>query len=36
MKGFYINLDHRTDRRAEIEGELKGWDVERFSGIKHA
>lgn len=24
MKGFYINLDHRTDRRAEVEKELEG------------
>lgn len=33
MRGFYINLDRRTDRRAEIEGELVGFDVERFPAI---
>lgn len=34
---FYINLDHRTDRRAEIEGELNRFDLkfERFSAISH-
>jgi GR25 family glycosyltransferase involved in LPS biosynthesis len=33
---FYINLDHRADRRAEIEGELSkmGIPFERFSAIK--
>lgn len=32
---FYINLDHRTDRKAEIEGELEkmGLVGERFPGI---
>ena len=34
---FYINLDHRTDRRAEIEGELSRFDLkfERFPAIAH-
>ena len=34
---FYINLDHRTDRRAEIEAELDriGIPCERFPAIKH-
>jgi glycosyl transferase family 25 len=34
---FYINLDSRTDRRAEIEEELRrmGISGERFSAIKH-
>ena len=34
---FYINLDHRTDRRTEIEGELNsmGLTHERFSAIRH-
>jgi glycosyl transferase, family 25 len=34
---FYINLDSRTDRRAEIEEELRRMDIsgERFSAIKH-
>lgn len=33
---FYINLDARTDRRAEIEGELErvGLPFERFPAIK--
>ena len=33
---FYINLDARTDRRQEIEGELKDIDIpyERFPAIK--
>lgn len=33
---FYINLDHRTDRREQIEGELNklGLKYERFSAIK--
>lgn len=33
---FYINLDHREDRRAEIEGELSkiGIPFERFSAVK--
>jgi glycosyl transferase family 25 len=32
---FYINLDRRTDRRREIEGELEGMGLsgERFAGI---
>jgi len=35
-KVIYINLDHRTDRRNEIESELeeKGLSFERFSAIK--
>jgi glycosyl transferase family 25 len=34
---FYINLDKRTDRRSEIEGELNsvGLQYERFSAIQH-
>lgn len=33
---FFINLDKRTDRRAEVEGEFArvGLDVERFVGIE--
>jgi len=33
---FYINLDHRTDRRAEIEKELADMDLkfERFPAIR--
>ena len=35
---FYINLDHRTDRRQEIEGEIErmGLSGERFSAISHS
>jgi glycosyl transferase family 25 len=35
-KTIYINLDHRTDRRKEIEAELKqkGLPYERFSAIR--
>jgi GR25 family glycosyltransferase involved in LPS biosynthesis len=35
---FYINLDHRTDRRAEIEAELDriGIPCERFPAIKYS
>ena len=34
-KIFYINLNHRTDRRQEIETELKSFNLEaeRFEGI---
>ncbi len=34
---FYINLDHRTDRREQIEDELNklGLKYERFPAIKH-
>jgi hypothetical protein len=34
---FYINLDHRTDRRQEFEGEIErmGLSCERFPAIKH-
>ena len=34
---FFINLDHRTDRRVEIENELdiKGLEYERFPAIRH-
>ena len=34
---FYINLDHRADRRAEIENELdaKGLSYERFPAVRH-
>ena len=34
---FYINLDHRTDRRCEIEGELNsmGLAYERFPAVRH-
>ena len=36
----YINLDHRHDRREEVEGELKEYDIpqekiKRFSAIKY-
>lgn len=36
MHAFYINLDHRTDRRAEIEKELadKGIQSERVAAYK--
>ena len=36
-KVIYINLDRRTDRRAEIEEELRRMDIrgERFSAIEH-
>ena len=32
-KVFYINLEHRTDRRQEIEGELNNFNIpyERFN-----
>ena len=35
---FYINLDHRTDRKEEIEKELVelGLPFERFSAIRHS
>jgi glycosyl transferase, family 25 len=38
MHAFYINLDRRTDRREQIENELKdkGLHVERFCAIEHA
>jgi len=34
---FYINLDHRTDRRGEIEAELNsmGLVYERFPAVRH-
>lgn len=36
---FYINLDHRSDRRSEIERELEAMGLasisERFSAIRH-
>lgn len=35
MRGFYINLDRRTDRRAEIEKELEGLAMERFPAVSH-
>jgi GR25 family glycosyltransferase involved in LPS biosynthesis len=33
---FYINLEHRTDRRTQVEEELNtlGWKYERFNAIK--
>jgi len=36
MKAYYINLDKRADRRAQIEEELKrlGIDAERFPAIE--
>jgi len=37
-KVVYINLEHRTDRRAEIESELSRFPpekVQRFNAIKH-
>jgi len=37
MKGFYINLDRRPDRKEQIEKEFadKGLDVERFKALEH-
>lgn len=37
MHAFYINLDRRTDRRAEVEQEFadKGLSVERFPAIEY-
>jgi glycosyl transferase family 25 len=39
-KVIYINLEHRTDRKAEIELELQkyfpGEKIERFNAIKHS
>lgn len=37
MKGFYINLDRRTDRKEQFEHEKQKFklDVERFSAISH-
>jgi GR25 family glycosyltransferase involved in LPS biosynthesis len=37
MHSFYINLDRRTDRRAQFEGECAkmGIDVERFQAVAH-
>ena len=37
MRAFYINLDRRADRRAEIESELANMkiDAERFRAIEH-
>lgn len=37
-KVFYINLDHRTDRKQDIEKELTafGLPFERFPAIRHA
>ena len=33
---FYINLDHREDRKKNIENELNElmWDYQRFNAIK--
>ena len=38
MHAFYINLDHRTDRRAEVEKEFeeKGLTVERFPATQYS
>jgi glycosyl transferase family 25 len=38
MHAFYINLDHRTDRRVEVEKEFeeKGLTVERFSATQYS
>ena len=38
MHAFYINLDRRTDRRTQFEGECQkmGLDVERFPAIAHS
>jgi hypothetical protein len=38
MKSFYINLDHRTDRRLEFESECvrMGLESERFPAVKHS
>ena len=37
MHSFYINLDRRTDRRQQFEGECQkmGLDVERFPAVAH-
>ena len=37
MQSFYINLDRRTDRRVQFEGECwkMGLDVERFPAVAH-
>jgi hypothetical protein len=37
MDAYYINLDHRTDRRSEMESELQALNLPaiRFSGFAH-
>lgn len=39
MKGYYINLNHRTDRKQQIEGMKKKYnffkDIERFPAFLH-
>jgi glycosyl transferase family 25 len=34
---YYINLEHRVDRKEMVEAELKtlGWEYQRFNAIKH-
>ena len=34
---YYINLEERTDRKKQVEGELNklGWEYERFNAIKN-
>ena len=40
VKGFYINLDHRTDRKQHIEHQLEqirmNHNITRFNAIKNA
>jgi GR25 family glycosyltransferase involved in LPS biosynthesis len=40
IKGFYINLDHRKDRKHHIENQLKQLqmtgNITRFNAIKNA
>ena len=34
---YYINLEHRTDRKEKVEAELSGlgWEYQRFNAVKH-
>ena len=34
---YYINLEHRTDRKDKVEAELSGlgWEYQRFNAVKH-
>lgn len=34
---YYINLEHRTDRKEKVEAELTklGWEYQRFNAVKH-
>jgi glycosyl transferase, family 25 len=40
IKGFYINLDHRTDRKMHMENQLEqirmAGNITRFNAIKNA